>query len=405
MTLKRNSKNKKAVLMLEDGTYFEGVSAGAAGEAYGEIVFNTSMTGYQEILTDPSYKGQIVTMTYPEIGNYGVNPDDVESEKPAVSGFVVKEMSKIKSSWRGTNGLREYLIENKIPAIEGIDTRALTARIRERGAMKSMISTKTLSKKALLKKVNESPSIKGADLARLVSTEKKYKWKRGDKLKNIGIIDREKNYMRTGGNKTRFRVTAIDCGIKYSILRIFAGLNCGVTVVPADYTAEKILKTNPDGIFVSNGPGDPAAVPYVVDTLKNLLGKKPVFGICFGHQILGLALGGKTYKLKFGHRGANHPVMDLASGKVDITVQNHGFAVDEKSLEKSGYKVNVTHLNLNDRTVEGLEARGIKAFSIQYHPEASPGPHDAGYIFSKFIKYMSAAKNNKGGKTPRKKGG
>ncbi len=405
MTRKRNSKNKKALLMLEDGTCFEGVSAGAAGEAYGEIVFNTSMTGYQEILTDPSYKGQIVTMTYPEIGNYGVNPDDAESEKPAVSGFVVKEMSKIRSSWRGKKGLREYLVENNIPAIEWIDTRALTGHIRDRGAMKSVISTKTSSKKSLLKKVKESPSITGADLARLVTTKKKYRWKQGNKLKNIGIIDKEKEYLRTGDNKIKFRVTAIDCGIKYSILRILAGLNCAVTVVPATYTAEKILKTKPDGIFVSNGPGDPSAVPYVKEALKKLLGKKPVFGICLGHQILGLALGGTTYKLKFGHRGANHPVMDPETGKVDITVQNHGFAVDKKSLEKSGYKVKVTHINLNDRTVEGLEAPYIKAFSIQHHPEASAGPHDARYIFNKFIKYMSRAKKNKGGKTPRKHGG
>lgn len=377
---------KKAILMLEDGTFFEGISAGHDGETYGEIVFNTSMTGYQEILTDPSYRGQIVTMTYTEIGNYGINVDDIESGEVQVEGFVMKEISKVNSNWRSDMCLIDYLKKYKIVAIEGIDTRALTRHIRDFGAMKSVLSTIDLDKKSLLKKVKASQSINGIDLAKEVSTTKPYKWT--GKLKEVGMLINERRYVSVGKNKKRYKVVAIDCGIKHNILRILADLNCDVTVVPITATAVEILKMKPDGIFISNGPGDPSAVPYIVEEIKKLLGVKPIFGICFGHQLLGQALGGKTYKLKFGHRGANHPVMEMNTRKIDITVQNHGYAVDQKSFKNPKYKVEITHINLNDKTVEGLEVKKLKAFSIQHHPEASAGPHDARYIFNKFIKNM-----------------
>jgi carbamoyl-phosphate synthase small subunit len=386
--MKKIKKISKAVLMLEDGTYFEGISAGADGEAYGEIVFNTSMMGYQEILTDPSYKGQIVTMTYTEIGNYGFNYEDVESIKPWVEGFVVKEMSKISSNWRAKGALSDYLKKYNIPAIEGIDTRALTKHIRDFGAMRSVLSTIDLNPKSLLKKVKASESIVGKDLVKFVTTQKEYEWQADKKLSRLNIFNNENKFLKIYNNKKSYKVVAFDCGIKHEILRIFSELNCKVIVVPANTDAERIKKLNPDGIFLSNGPGDPEGVPYVYETINKLLGFRPIFGICFGHQFLALALGGKTYKMKFGHRGANHPVIDLKTKKIDITVQNHGFAVDAESFKKSKYKVNITHLNLNDKTVEGLEVPEIKAFSVQYHPEASAGPHDARYVFIKFIKNM-----------------
>jgi len=386
--MKKIKKISKAVLMLEDGTYFEGISAGADGEAYGEIVFNTSMMGYQEILTDPSYKGQIVTMTYTEIGNYGFNYEDVESIKPWVEGFVVKEMSKISSNWRAKGALSDYLKKYNIPAIEGIDTRALTKHIRDFGAMRSVLSTIDLNPKSLLKKVKASESIVGKDLVKFVTTQKEYDWQADKKLPRLNIFNNENKFLKIYNNKKSYKVVAFDCGIKHEILRIFSELNCKVIVAPANTDAERIKKLNPDGIFLSNGPGDPEGVPYVYETINKLLGFKPIFGICFGHQFLALALGGKTYKMKFGHRGANHPVIDLKTKKIDITVQNHGFAVDAESFKKSKYKINITHLNLNDKTVEGLEAPEIKAFSVQYHPEASAGPHDARYVFIKFIKNM-----------------
>jgi carbamoyl-phosphate synthase small subunit len=379
---------RKAVLMLEDGTYYEGLQAGAETEAYGEIVFNTSMMGYQEILTDPSYKGQIVNMTYPEIGNYGYNSGDEESVKPQVEGFVMKEISAISSNWRSSGTLDSYLKKNNIPAITGIDTRALTRHIRDFGAMKSVLSCIDTDKKSLLKKVRDSQSLVGVDLAKVVSTKKPYVWKKSDSLTRLKMMGADERYVDIWKSKKKHRVVALDTGIKFEILRIFTELNCEVTVVPCDTSAEHILSHNPDGIFLSNGPGDPEGVPYVADTVRKLLGKKPIFGICFGHQFLGLALGGRTYKMKFGHRGANHPVMDLKTKKIDITVQNHGFAVDPDSFKKSKYKVDITHINLNDKTVEGIEVKSLKAFSIQHHPEASAGPHDARNIFSKFIKNM-----------------
>lgn len=379
---------KKAVLMLEDGTSFEGLSCGYDGETYGEIVFNTSMMGYQEILTDPSYKGQIVTMTYTQIGNYGLNKDDAESIKPQAEGFVVKEMSKIASNWRSEISLADYFQKNKIVAIEGIDTRMLTRHIRNKGAQKSMISTVDYDLKSLLKKVKASRAIVGIDLVREVTTKKEYDWNPKEGEKVMGIMEHEAQYLSQGRSKKPLKVVAIDAGIKFNILKILTGMNCSVTVVPASTSAERILELNPDGIFISNGPGDPEGVPYVYETVRKLLGKKPIFGICFGHQFLSLALGGKTYKLKFGHRGANHPVMDLRTKKIDITVQNHGFCVAPDSFKKSKYKVDITHINLNDRTVEGLECKELKAYSVQYHPEASAGPHDAKHEFRKFIELM-----------------
>jgi carbamoyl-phosphate synthase small subunit len=359
----------KAVLVLEDGAIFRGESFGAAGEKYGEVVFNTSMTGYQEILTDPSYKGQIVAMTYPLIGNYGINAEDVESRKPFLEGFVVKEYSKIASNWRSDKSLGDYLKENKILGIEGIDTRALTLHIRRAGAMKAVLSTIDPNEKSLLKKTRRSAGLVGVDLVKEVTIDKKYVWQ-----------------SKVTGYKPRFKVVVLDCGVKYNILRELTERKCRVIVLPAQATAEEILSLKPDGLLLSNGPGDPAAVSYVVETTRKLIGKLPIFGICLGHQMLGLALGGKTYKLKFGHHGANHPVKDLKTGKVSITAQNHGFCVDIGSLNKKD--IEVTHVNLNDQTLEGMRHRKLPIFSVQFHPEASPGPHDARYLFDNFIGSM-----------------
>lgn len=359
----------EALLALEDGRVFRGRSFGAPEERAGEIVFNTSMTGYQEILTDPSYKGQIVTMTYPLMGNYGVNEEDLESSKPQVEGFVVKEASRITSNWRSRGGLGEYLKAHTIVGMEGVDTRALTKHIRTAGAMKAIISTECLDEKVLVKKAQDSPGLIGRDLVKEVTCQKIYQWgKREEK-----------------GNLT-FKVVAIDCGIKTNIVRMLVATGCKVTVVPAHTRAEDILALHANGLLLSNGPGDPAGVPYVVETVQKLIGKLSIFGICLGHQILGLAFGGKTYKLKFGHRGGNQPVKDLATEKVSITSQNHGFCVDIESLNKD--EVELTHINLNDHTLEGMRHKKHPIFSVQYHPEASPGPHDANYLFGEFIHLM-----------------
>jgi len=357
----------KAILALEDGTIFEGESFGATGKRCGEVVFNTSMTGYQEILTDPSYKGQIVTMTYPLIGNYGINPEDFESEKPHLSGFVVREKSRMMSNWRAKENLDNFLKKHGVIGIEGIDTRALTLHIRSAGAMKGIISTKDLNKKNLVKKAQRSPGLIGIDLVKEVTCRKIYKWNKNGK----------------------FKVVLLDCGAKYSIMRELAKRDCQVTVVPAQTSAEKILSLKPDGVVLSNGPGDPAALTYVIDTVRSLIGRVPIFGICLGHQMLGLALGGKTFKLKFGHRGANQPVMDLRTRKVEITSQNHGFCVDLDSLNKN--EVELTHINLNDQTSEGLAHKRYPAFSVQYHPEAAAGPHDSRYLFTEFLEKMNHA--------------
>ena len=359
----------KAYLVLEDAAVFEGTSIGAPGERYGEVVFNTSMAGYQEILTDPSYKGQIVTMTYPLIGNYGVNKEDVESRRPFAEGFVVREASRIASNWRSNKTLRGYLKENNIVGIEGVDTRALTRHIRLQGAMKAVLSTKDSNVKRLAKKARDSRGLVGVDLVKDVTIKKPIEWNKDGK----------------------YRVVALDCGVKYNILRCLASRDCKVIVLPADASAKDILSYKPDGLMLSNGPGDPAAVPYVVETVKGLLGKLPIFGICLGQQMLGLALGGKTFKLKFGHHGGNQPVKDLKTGRISITSQNHGFCVDIDSLPKGDLEM--THINLNDNTLEGLRHKKMPIFSVQFHPEASPGPHDAAYLFDEFIDMMAKQKN------------
>lgn len=365
----------KALIALEDGLIFEGSSFGASGERSGEVVFNTSMTGYLEILTDPSYKGQIVTMTYPLIGNYGINVEDFESREPFVEGFIVKENSRIFSNWRAEKSLSEFLKEYGILGIEGVDTRALTRHIRLQGAMKAVISTEDLDKKRLVKKAKKSLGLIGRDLVKDVSCDQTYAW---NKSEFYG--------QRTTDNGQRFLVVVLDCGVKRNILRMLDRFGCKVEVVPAKTKAGEILKLKPDGVLLSNGPGDPEGAPYVAAEVKKLIGKLPIFGICLGHQMLGIALGGKTYKLKFGHHGGNQPVKDLKTGKVAITVQNHGFCVDIDSLDKN--KVETTHINLNDNTLEGMRHKELPVFSVQYHPEASPGPHDAGYLFKDFVEMM-----------------
>jgi len=366
---------KKAILVLEDGTVFNGYSLGAEGETLGEVVFNTSMTGYQEILTDPSYAGQIVTMTYPLIGNYGVNSQDYESKGPFVEGFVMRECSNYYNNRRAEGSLKDFLKHYGTVCIEGVDTRALTKHIRSVGAMRGVISTVDFDKNRLIQKVNSFPSLVGRDMVKKVTVDSPYSWQ------------------KKPGEK--YRVVAFDFGIKRNILKCLEEFNCKIEVVPAFTSAKEVLALEPHGIFLSNGPGDPQGVPYAVETIKNLIGKRPMFGICLGHQLLSLALGGDTYKLKFGHRGANQPVKNLATDKIEITAQNHGFVVDTDSFERKKGKlfsdfgeVEISHINLNDNTVEGLRCLEVPAFSVQYHPEASPGPHDSKYLFEDFGQTM-----------------
>jgi carbamoyl-phosphate synthase small subunit len=382
---------KKALLALADGRTYEGISFGAEGEAIGEVVFNTSMTGYQEILTDPSYDGQLVAMTYPQIGNVGVNPEDVESKRPFMKGFIVKEYTPSPSNWRATQPLHEYMREHGIVGIECIDTRALVRHLRDQGAQEGIISTLSQHPSELVAKAAASPGLVGRDLVQNVSCAEPYDWNQGMWELGEGYRKRESTAKRRGSKKASFTspdhfVVAYDYGIKYNILRNLAESGCRVKIVPAATPAEDVLALDPDGIFLSNGPGDPDAVPYAKENVAKLIGKKPIFGICLGHQILGLALGGRTYKLKFGHHGGNQPVMDLKTRKVEITCQNHGFAVDADSLKGA---VEITHLNLNDNTIEGLAHRELPIFSVQYHPESSPGPHDARYLFRRFIALMT----------------
>ena len=365
----------QALLALEDGTIFWGKSFGTLGETFGEVVFNTNLTGYQEVLTDPSYKGQIVTMTYPLIGNYGINEADLESVHPQVEGFIIKEGSARASNWRAQYTLEAWLQRHAVVGIQGLDTRALTRYIRTHGAMRGAISSTDLDPARLIARVQASPGLIGRDLVCEVTCDGPYTWTDGEWRWPQGFAQESTE------PRERFRVVAYDFGIKRNILRKLVHSGCDVTVVPATTTAAQALQLNPDGIFLANGPGDPEGVPYAIEAMRQLIGVKPIFGICLGHQILGLALGGKTYKLKFGHRGGNHPVMHLPTHKVEITAQNHGFAVDADSLPA---EIEVTHLNLNDRTVEGMRHRELPLFSVQYHPEASPGPHDSWYLFESF---------------------
>ena len=367
---------REAILALADGKVFRGLAFGAVGEATGEVVFNTAMTGYQEVLTDPSYKGQLVCMTYPEIGNVGANREDVESRRVYVEGFIVRRCCEQPSNWRSEVSLHEYLTDAGIVAIEGIDTRALVRHIRTHGAQEAVLSSLDLDPQALVRKAQASPGLVGRDLVREVTCGEPHDWELADWKLGHGYRAVTKEELRDAP-----RVVALDYGIKLNILRRLVATGFRVRVLPADSSAQQILAENPDGIFLSNGPGDPAALPYAHRAVAGVLGKKPVFGICLGHQLLGLALGGQTYKLDFGHHGANHPVIDLRTRQVAITSQNHGFAVDTDSLQG---RAELSHLNLNDRTVEGMRGQGAPFFSVQYHPEASPGPHDASYLFGRF---------------------
>jgi carbamoyl-phosphate synthase small subunit len=369
----------EAILALEDGTWFRGAAAGAEGEARGEVVFNTSMTGYQEVLTDPSYAGQIVTMTCPEIGNYGISDEDVESRAPQVAGFIIRDESPVASNWRADGTLRDYLVEHRIVAISDIDTRALTRHLRSGGVLRGVIVTgNQLDPKALVERARSIPTMEGSDLVRDVTTSKAFDWPQEDP-DEFGVTPVRRA-------KRRLKIAAYDYGMKWNILRRLSAHGCDVRVFPAQTPASELLEGRPDGVFLSNGPGDPAPLTYAIDNAKTLVAANvPVFGICLGHQILGLAMGGDTFKLKFGHRGANHPVKKLETGKIEITSQNHGFAVDPKSLPED---VEVTHLNLYDGTVEGLRHRERPVFCVQYHPEASPGPHDADYLFDDFLELI-----------------
>ena len=368
----------EARLVLRDGRVFRGEALGAVGEASGEVIFNTAMQGYQEILTDPSYRGQIVAMTYPMIGNYGLNAEDVESRRPWVNAFVVKEASACPSSWRGRMSLDAYLQQHGIVGIQAIDTRALTRHLRDHGAQDGIVSSVTTDEALLRERVRALPGLIGRDLVSEVTVDQPFRW-------DEGAWDPARGYTRPPS--PRFTVVAYDAGIKWNILRQLRSAGCDVTVVPATTEADTVMNMKPDGVFLSNGPGDPEGVPYLVDAVRSLLGRVPVFGICLGHQILGLAAGGRTYKLPFGHHGANHPVKDLATGKIEITAQNHGFAVDPDSVARRGFEP--SHVNLNDGTCEGMRHPGLRAFSVQYHPEASPGPHDASYLFHRFTELMS----------------
>ena len=385
---------KKALLALADGTLFEGRALGYEGETVGEVVFNTAMTGYQEVLTDPSYKGQIITMTCPHIGNYGMTPEDAESGRIWAEGFIVKEASQLASNWRSRQQLQDYLQDAKIVGIEGLDTRALTRHLREHGSQQGLITHVEVDARRAVEKAKTAPSIIGRDLATTVTCEKAYQWTEGSGEWRPSLGDKA----RVGAIR-RWHVVAYDFGVKRNILRRLVDVGCDVTVVPASTTATQVEALKPDGIFLSNGPGDPEGVPYAIEAVRQLIGRHPVFGICLGHQIIGLALGLKTYKLKFGHHGANHPVLNLRTRQVEITAQNHNFAVQVTNqitaipdrppvIDTAFGKVAVTHVSLNDHSIEGLACIDRPVFSVQYHPEASPGPHDSAYLFTEFTQLM-----------------
>ena len=387
----------QAILALEDGRVFRGKGYGARLERTGEVVFNTSITGYQEIFTDPSYAGQIVVLTNPEIGNYGTNPDDEEAGKPYIEGLIVREFSPYASNYRSHQVTDEYLERHKVPVLSDIDTRALVRHLRDKGVMRGVISTSETDVEKLVAKAKATPTIDGVDLAKEVSTKEIYTWTKGDveeriltvphaSIKQLSVITTESAADRTASPE-RKKVIAFDYGIKHNILRRLVSSGCDVMVVPAETTAKDVLALQPDGVFLSNGPGDPDAVVYAQKTIRDMAGRVPIFGICLGHQLIGLALEGKTYKLKFGHHGGNHPVKQLATGKVEITAHNHNYAVDPDSLKQS--EVELTHVDLNDNTLEGLRHRSYPLFSVQYHPEASPGPHDSHYLFEDFVKMMN----------------
>jgi carbamoyl-phosphate synthase small subunit len=384
----RKGRRRTALLALEDGRVFRGWAFGSHRDAVGEVVFNTSMTGYQEILTDPSYKGQIVSMTYPLIGNYGANDEDVESRGPHLEGFVVRELCKHPSNWRSQLPLADYMKKHRVPGMEGIDTRALTKHIRTAGAMRAVLSSRIKNPDDLVDRARQWSGLLGKDMVRRVTCKEAFPWRPGDLP---GPSWERRMSIDQKGEKGPYRVIAMDFGIKFNILRLLLAHGCSVTVVPGRASAREILSRNPDGVFLSNGPGDPAAVTYAIETVRGLIGKVPIFGICLGHQILGLAVGATTFKMKFGHRGANQPVKELATGRVHITSQNHGFCVDPSTLDAS--QVRVTHVNLNDDTLEGIELTRAPAFSVQHHPEASPGPHDSMQsLFHKFAVLMETAK-------------
>ena len=370
----------QAILALEDGRIFRGKGYGAKGECYGEVVFNTSITGYQEIFTDPSYAGQIVVLTNPEIGNYGTNPEDNEATRPYIEGLIVREFSRVSSNWRSQQVAEEYLEQFRVPVPGDIDTRALVRHLRDHGVMRGVISTLEADTDKLIAKARALPKMDGTDLAKVVSTKNTYVWETGERShlpeEVVGFKDQPE----------RFHVVAYDYGIKLNILRKLRGEGCKVTVVPAETKAEDVLALKPAGVFLSNGPGDPEPCTYAVDNIKRLMGRLPIFGICLGHQLTGIALGGKTFKLKFGHHGGNHPVKQLNTGKIEITAHNHNFAVDPDSLPQS--EVELTHMDLNDNTLEGMRHRNLPLFTVQYHPEASPGPHDSHYLFKDFVKMM-----------------
>jgi carbamoyl-phosphate synthase small subunit len=372
-----------AILALEDGTVFEGRSFGAPAEKSGEVVFNTSLTGYQEIFTDPSYSGQIVILTNPQIGNYGTSVEDSESAKPYIEGLVVREFSKVTSNWRSDESARMFLEQHRIPVVSELDTRALVRHLRSRGTMRGVLSAVSSSAEKLVEKARAIPSMAGLDLASRVSTATSYEW-----IKSVEPCSTSEVISATA--EPKFHVVAYDYGIKRNILRRLVHSGCKVTVVPAMTSSEDVLALKPDGVFLSNGPGDPEPLQTQVANVRKLIGKTPVFGICLGHQLMGLAMGGKTFKLKFGHRGGNHPVLNHLTGKVEITSHNHGFAVDPGSLKDSD--IEITHINLNDQTLEGFRHRREPAFCVQYHPEAAPGPHDSHYLFGDFVKMMAESK-------------